>query len=345
MMASPMASYQMNPNIPQQQPMMQRMHHPSQQNMSVSTPQRPFNPNQGTPNSSMPPQQPVQYPTSQQGHSTPQSQTPTNVQPTSASVATPQTPTFPSTGQPAQLNGTSAVTTPQSPGTESREKERFSLILEINQELLYESIAIVNSRSELKKVQTSTEAAGVKEGEMDLAEEEKLSNQDYAQCMRRLQTNLAYLAALADRKPSVQVPACPAYLMPPPLNLNLKLRIPPSTSDDPNEKPLDPSSDREERDKVMKDLYKKLQALFPGIDPRKEPPPASQMARTAPNQHPNQQGAIRAQNGTGSQGSSHGSPAGSAAGQPQSGPPQRTPHMAHASVPMQMQMQMQMKTQ
>jgi hypothetical protein len=176
-----MPQYQMNPGMHPQQPMMQRMH-PSQQNpvgMSVSTPQRPFNPGQGTPNSSMPPQS-AQYSTPQP-LSNPQSQTPTNAQQPSASLGTPQTPTFPSTGQPAQTNGTSGATTPLSPGTESRDKERFALLLDINQELLYESISLVNSRAELKKEQAAAESGEVKGSEVDFVEEEKLATLDYAQ--------------------------------------------------------------------------------------------------------------------------------------------------------------------
>lgn len=100
-------------------------------------------------------------------------------------------------------------------------------------------------------------------------------------CMRRLQGNLTYLAALADRKVG-QVPLCPAHLMPPPLNLNIKMRSPTTSAADSSEKQSEPdpereekdrllTADRQERDKLMKELYKKLQALFPGIDPRREP--------------------------------------------------------------------------
>lgn len=34
---------------------------------------------------------------------------------------------------------------------------------------------------------------------------------------------------------------------------------------------VDPAADREERDKAIKDLYRRLQAVFPGFDPKKEP--------------------------------------------------------------------------
>lgn len=105
--------------------------------------------------------------------------------------------------------------------------------------------------------------------------------------MRRIQVNLTYLAALADRK-SVHPPAPPAVLMPPPLNLGLKLRV---SSDESPEKMPDPNADREERDRLMKHLYSKLQALFPGVDPKKEGPPAGSNPRpsNAQQMNPNQQ--------------------------------------------------------
>jgi len=71
--------------------------------------------------------------------------------------------------------------TPQSPATDPRDRERFAILLEINQELLYESIQLVNSRNELKKEQAAAEASGVKNGDIDYAEEERLANMDYNQ--------------------------------------------------------------------------------------------------------------------------------------------------------------------
>jgi hypothetical protein len=88
--------------------------------------------------------------------------------------------------------------------------------------------------------------------------------------MSRLKANLTYMAALADRKPEVKVPPCPAYLSAPTLNMALKLRAQPVAPEGSEAKP-DPSSDREERDRSIKDLYARLQAAFPGIDPKKEP--------------------------------------------------------------------------
>jgi hypothetical protein len=57
----------------------------------------------------------------------------------------------------------------------------MSVLLEINQELLYESIQLVNSRNELKKEQAAVESGGAKNSDLDYAEEEKLANLDYNQ--------------------------------------------------------------------------------------------------------------------------------------------------------------------
>ena len=57
----------------------------------------------------------------------------------------------------------------------------------------------------------------------------------------------------------------PGYLTAPPLNLELKVRIMDMTYD------MDPMADREDRDKVLKELYGRLQTLYPGVDPKKEP--------------------------------------------------------------------------
>lgn len=126
-----------------------------------------------------------------------------------------------------------------------------------------------------------------------------------SRCMRRLQGNLSYLAALADRK-GAQLPPCPAHLMAPSLNQSIKMRSQPSTQSDSSEKQLDPNADREERENFLKEMYQKLQALFPGIDPRREP---AFQTRGGQGQPPNQSGPRPA----GAQASNQGSPAPAAA--------------------------------
>lgn len=88
--------------------------------------------------------------------------------------------------------------------------------------------------------------------------------------MRRLQANLSYMAALADRKPDVKVPPCPAYLTAPPLNLGLRLRAQPIGAEGTDAN-VDPMTDRTERDGSIRELYRRLQGVFPSFDPKKEP--------------------------------------------------------------------------
>ena len=78
------------------------------------------------------------------------------------------------------------------------------------------------------------------------------------------------MAALADRKPDTKLPPCPAYLTPPNLNLSVKLRAQPVVPEGGDSK-IDPAADREERSQAIKELYTRLQACYPGIDPSKEP--------------------------------------------------------------------------
>jgi len=133
--------------------------------------------------------------------------------------------------------------------------------------------------------------------------------------MRRLQANLAYLASLADRKPSVQLPPCPAYLSPPPMNLSLKLKT------QPGAETADPAAERADRDRGLKNLYARLQALFPGIDPRKEPAFQAPNARQQPGGAQGRPGGGQGMKTIPNQGS------------PPADPGQRTPQMANASAP------------
>jgi hypothetical protein len=75
-------------------------------------------------------------------------------------------------------NGTPAVATPLSPGTESREKDKFSLMLEINQELLFESVQIQNTLQEMKKEAASADGQA---SDANRKSEEAALQQDYAQ--------------------------------------------------------------------------------------------------------------------------------------------------------------------
>lgn len=101
--------------------------------------------------------------------------------------------------------------------------------------------------------------------------------------MRRLQSNLAYLAAIADRshKPSSQIPPHPAIMYAPAITTKpLKIAALDSPSDETKKEDGDEKKpeelQEENRVELLKDQYKKLADLFPGVDPRKEAKPQQQ---------------------------------------------------------------------
>ncbi|KAI8635211.1 hypothetical protein F5Y19DRAFT_4047 [Xylariaceae sp. FL1651] len=266
----------MNPR--QQQQMMQRMQ-ASQANVGMPTPpQRNFQtqPPQGTPtpsNGQVPQQSQFSGPQNTQGphqgqlSNTPQQQAQAQISSLN-NVATPQTPTFPTPTQGNSTNGTSSGSTPLSPGADPKDKDRVGVILEINNELLLEAMQIQGTQQIIRKERATVNGtdSNTNDGEKKTTEDEQLA-QDYIQCMRRLQTNLAYLAALADKEKRPAQPY-PAYLKAPTLNTSIKLRQPQAPDGTENKTEI---PDREETVKYIGELYKKLQALYPGIDPNKEP--------------------------------------------------------------------------
>lgn len=96
--------------------------------------------------------------------------------------------------------------------------------------------------------------------------------------MRRLQSNLAYLAAIADRshKPSSQIPPHPAIMTAPSITSKPPLKFPfPDESETKEEDSGEKKKEKEEepdedRVEVLKDQYKRLQDLFPGVDFKKD---------------------------------------------------------------------------
>lgn len=98
-------------------------------------------------------------------------------------VSTPQTPTFPGSGGPLPNGAAAAQGPPLSPGSESREKELFSVLLNINQELLFESVQLRNTQIALKKQHAAE--AGLEEQSSEptepVSEEERLVRADYIQ--------------------------------------------------------------------------------------------------------------------------------------------------------------------
>ncbi|KAL4973617.1 hypothetical protein BDW66DRAFT_100941 [Aspergillus desertorum] len=104
----------------------------------------------------------------------------------------------------------------QSPAALAREKERVSVLLEINSILLQEAI----------NLQTSGKPGGplAQQGDSNPSPTESTPEKnaqrgpEYVNCMRRLQANLAYLATVADKgkKSGGVVPPAPAIMTPPP---------------------------------------------------------------------------------------------------------------------------------
>merc|ERR1711977_736487 len=97
-----------------------------------------------------------------------------------------------------------------------------TLLLEINKELLLEVMKIQAAQAaqvEAKKEESGLAATSPEGGDKEKTEKSKPTSRDYFECMRRLQANLAYLAAIADRshKPDSQIPRHPATMTAPPL--------------------------------------------------------------------------------------------------------------------------------
>jgi hypothetical protein len=165
--------------------------------------------------------------------------------------------------------------------TAARDKARISALLDINSALLQEvvslqaqgkagnpSIAPGSQQPSPTQEQHAASPVSAPEQPNNTNDSSKLPpqkpSQEYIECMRRLQANLAYLATIADRakKASSALPAAPAILDPPP---NLP---------------------------TLNEMYAKLNELFPGA-PRG--PPSSRQQ-----QRPGQQAPIPGNAGPGS---------------------------------------------
>jgi hypothetical protein len=146
---------------------------------------------------------------------------------------------------------------PQSPQSIAREKARVSVLLEINSHLLQEVVTLqargkAGGSAAVLPQQSPTQDVGASSPTPTSATDpsnplnnspisatkppgSKPPSHEYIECMRRLQANLAYLAAIADakKKAAGTIPATPA-IMAPPIHLS-----------------------------DVHDLYKKLNTLFP----------------------------------------------------------------------------------
>jgi len=137
---------------------------------------------------------------------------------------------------------------PMSPQSASRERARVTVLLDINTALLQEVVSLQmqgkagSIPSQGQQSPTSPTSAVESANALNNSPTDPLKqtgskppSQEYAECMRRLQANLSYLAAIADakKKAAGALPPGPAILYPPP-------HLP-----------------------QVQELYKKLNALFP----------------------------------------------------------------------------------
>jgi hypothetical protein len=160
-----------------QQQLIQRMQQQQPQQgpggMGTPTPPRQFPGSQGTPNPTVPAHQ-GHFGIPSNSQAAAQIQISTQAPPSANSVTTPQTPTFPMTGQGA-VNG---YATPLSPSSQAKGQERISLLLEINAELLFEAI---NLRYNIEEVKREAMSSTGPEQYKEKKEEEEAFAHDWAQ--------------------------------------------------------------------------------------------------------------------------------------------------------------------
>ncbi|KAL3472170.1 hypothetical protein BJX99DRAFT_236059 [Aspergillus californicus] len=122
--------------------------------------------------------------------------------------------------QPTQPALTSnAAPTAQSPAAIAREKERVSVLLEINSLLLQEAVNLqAAGKAGGPPVQQASSDTNPSPTSESTADKSAQRTPEYMNCMRRLQVNLAYLATVADKgkKAAGAVPTMPAIMSPPP---------------------------------------------------------------------------------------------------------------------------------
>jgi hypothetical protein len=174
-------SMNMNPQQMQQMQHMQRMMPPHQSSTPTQPGPRP-SPFAGAHNNT-PPNNGMaqsQFPPPPQNASQTQMQTPNNNgQSQGTTVITPQTPNFPQ--GPQSAGGVGNMATPLSPGSEAKEKERVTLLLEINRELLLEVMHIQTLQAEAKKEGGSPTVASPDGGEKEKADKTKIHSREYVE--------------------------------------------------------------------------------------------------------------------------------------------------------------------
>lgn len=100
---------------------------------------------------------------------------------------------------------------PQSPGSQTLEQQRIALLLSINIDLL----------TEVNNLQQSGQGGAISaQQQMSLknaGQPDKLASEEYIQCLRRVQANLAYMMPKAQpgQHENSKVPPGPAHMTPP----------------------------------------------------------------------------------------------------------------------------------
>lgn len=152
-------------------------------------------------------------------------------------MAAPPLPNTPNSQAAGQSPGS-----PQSPGAQSREQQRYDLLLDINTELLLET----------NRLQKEDKGGHISPQQVQQARSEgkpdRMASEEYIQCLRRSQANLAYLMPKAQSGDVSKAPPGPAHMTHPP-------HMP-----------------------QLEEKYKRLRELFPGwqgLDNRAGPPNAS----------------------------------------------------------------------
>lgn len=116
-----------------------------------------------------------------------------------------------------------------SPQSQARERARVTVLLEINTRLLQEVVSLQgkgmagttpSQTQQSPNSPTTTDPNALSNSPVDASKPGggKPASQEYADCMRRLQANLSYLATIADAKKKMNgtLPLGPAIMIPPP---------------------------------------------------------------------------------------------------------------------------------
>lgn len=134
-------------------------------------------------------------------------QTPTSQQPQQQQAAA-------AANNPNNNNTLNSPRSPQSPGSRSREQQRINLLFEINVELL----------QEVNRLQGEGLGGAISPQQFELLRKQgkgdKMASEEYIQCLRRVQANLAYLMPMAQggdaNNNQSKIPPGPAHMTPPP---------------------------------------------------------------------------------------------------------------------------------